>query len=195
MNPKYNKYLKKQENYKRNLEKRNGYTKKYQYLEVVSDGIEKSEKRKPMDRNGMYEYVLTRNKSGRIVTRNKYTYRWTFQAKALQKLYHDTKNGIPVKLTKPIELFWNVDHTKEEIKEYFNKKKEEKAKKLESRPFSKFHHSLVAGLYINPTINILKKAAEKEKHENKIKEIIHFNRIKKTKKNNETYYEALGIAA
>ena len=195
MNPKYNKYLKKQENYKRNLEKRNGYTKKYQYLEVVSDGIEKSENRKPMDRNGMYEYVLTRNKSGRIVARNKYTYRWTFQAKALQKLYHDTKNGIPVKPNKPIELFWNVDHTKEEIKEYFNKKKEEKAKKLESRPFSKFHHSLVAGLYINPTINILKKAAEKEKHENKIKEIIHFNRLKKTKKNNETHFTSLGIAA
>lgn len=193
MNPKYNKYLKKQENYKRNLEKRNGYTKKYQYLEVVSDEIEKSEKRNPMD--GMYEFVLTRNKLGRIVTRNKYTYRWTSQAKALQKLYHDTKNGILVKPNKPIELFWNVDHTKEEIKEYFNKKKEEKAKKLESRPFSKFHHSLVAGLYINPTINILKKAAEKEKHENKIKEIIHFNRLKKTKKDNEKHLTSLGIAA
>lgn len=194
MNPKYNKYLKKQENYKRNLEKRNGYTKKYQYLEVVSDGIEKSEKRNPMD--GMYQFCLTRNsKLNKIVTREKYTYRWTQQAKVLQKLYHDTKNGIPVKPNKPIELFWNVDHTKEEIKEYFNKKKEEKAKKLESRPFSKFHHSLVAGLYINPTINILKKAAEKEKHENKIKEIIHFNRLKKTKKNNETHFTSLGIAA
>lgn len=193
MNPKYNKYLKKQENYKRNLEKRNGWTKKDLYLEVVSDGIEKSEKRNPMD--GKYEFVTTRNKLGRIVTRNKYTYRWTSQAKALQKLYHDTKNGIPVKPNKPIELFWNVDHTKEEIKEYFNKKKEEKAKKLESRPFSKFHHSLVAGLYINPTINILKKAAEKEKHENKIKEIIHFNRLKKTKKDNEKHLTSLGIAA
>lgn len=194
MNPKYNKYLKKQENYKRNLEKRNGYTKKYQYLEVVSDGIEKSEKRNPMD--GMYQFCLTRNsKLNKIVTREKYTYRWTQQAKVLQKLYHDTKNGIPVKPTKPIELFWNVDHTKEEIKEYFNKKKEEKAKKLESRPFSKFHHSLVAGLYINPTINILKKAAEKEKHENKIKEIIHFNRLKKTKKDNEKHLTSLGIAA
>lgn len=193
MNSKYNKYLKKQENYKRNLEKRNGYTKKYQYLEVVSDGIEKSEKRNPMD--GKYEFVTTRNKLGNVVTRNKYTYKWTPQAKALQKLYHDTKNGIPVKSNKPIELFWNVDHTKEEIKEYFNKKKEEKAKKLESRPFSKFHHSLVAGLYINPTINILKKAAEKEKHENKIKEIIHFNRLKKTKKDNILTTEPLSIAA
>lgn len=194
MNPKYNKYLKKQENYKRNLEKRDGYTKKYQYLEVVFNGIEKSEKRNPMD--GMYEFCLTRNsKLNKIVTREKYTYRWTQQAKVLQKLYHDTKNGIPVKPNKPIELFWNVNHTKEEIKEYFNKKKEEKAKKLESRPFSKFHHSLVAGLYINPTINILKKAAEKEKHENKIKEIIHFNRLKKTKKDNEKHLTSLGIAA
>lgn len=193
MNPKYNKYLKKQENYKRNLEKRCGWTKKDLYLEVVSDGIEKSEKLHPMD--GKYEFVTTRNKLGNVVTRNKYTYKWTSQAKTLQKLYHDTKNGIPVKPNKPIELFWNVGHTKEEIKEYFNKKKEEKAKKLESRPFSKFHHSLVAGLYINPTINILKKAAEKEKHENKIKEMINFNRLKKTKKDNILTTEPLSIAA
>ena len=194
MNPKYNKYLKKQENYKRNLEKRDRWTKKDLYLEVVSDGIEKSEKRNRMD--GQYEFVTTRNsKLNRIVTREKYTYRWTQQAKVLQKLYHDTKNGIPVKPNKPIELFWNVNHTKEEIKEYFNKKKEEKTKKLESRPFSKLHHSLVAGLYINPTINILKKAAEKEKHENKIKEMINFNRLKKTKKDNEKHLTSLGIAA
>ena len=101
--------------YKINLEKRYGITKNSDWLEWGSSGIEKSEERNPMD--GHYEFALTRNKKGRVVTRNMFVYKWTAQAKAMQKLYHDTKNGIPEKPKKPLNLFFNVPRTKEEIKE------------------------------------------------------------------------------
>ncbi|MBQ2447376.1 MAG: hypothetical protein II277_03095 [Bacteroidales bacterium] len=103
--------------YKINLEKRHGITKNSDWLEKGSGGIEKSEKRNPMD--GHYEFVTTRNKKGNVVTRNKFIYKWTAQAKAIQKLYHDTKNGIPEKPKKPLNLFFDVPRTKEEIKEHF----------------------------------------------------------------------------
>lgn len=190
MNTKYNKYLKKKANYERNLAKRYGWTKKYQYIEVSSDGIEKSEKKDTM--NGQYEFVLTRNKHGRIVTRLKHTYKWNPLARVLQKEYHKTKNGIKEKIKKPIELFWDKDHTKEEIKEYFKKKKEEKQKRLNDLPFSRLHYELVAGLYPNPTYTILKQEAEKAAHEEKIKQL---STIRKTKGIDKNVNVPLEIAA
>lgn len=190
MNTKYNKYLKKKANYERNLAKRYGWTKKYKYIEISFDGIKKSEEKDTM--NGKYEFVLTRNKHGLVVTRLKHIYEWNPLARALQKEYHKTKNGIEEKIKKPIELFWDKDHTKEEIKEYFKKKKEEKQKRLNDLPFSRLHYELVAGLYPNPTYTILKQEAEKAAHEEKIKQL---STIRKTKKNNEEHFTSLGIAA
>ena len=207
--------------YKINLEKRYGITKKFDYLDQVSDGIKKSETRNPMD--GHYEFVTTRNKKGNVVTRNKFIYKWTAQAKAIQKLYHDTKNGIEAKPNKPIEKFFDVERTKEEIKEYFNKKKTEKKKDYmydasidafvmheidpNDRKFSSFHYKLVEGLYVNnKQIQIIKNTEAATKHEQKIKDLIHklmvskankpsFKLFKKTKKNNETPTKSLKIAA
>lgn len=207
--------------YKINLEKRHGITKKSDWLEKGSDGIEKSEERNPMD--GHYEFTLTRKKKGNIGSRETFIYRWTAQAKALQKLYHDTKNGIPEKPKKPIEKFFDVEHTKEEIKEYFNKKKTEKKKDYmynasmdafvmheidpNDRKFSSFHYKLVEGLYANnKQIQIIKNVEATAKHEQKIKDLMHklmvnkankpsFKLFKKTKKNNEIPTESLKIAA
>ena len=191
--------------YKINLEKRNGITKKFDYLDQGSDGIEKSETRNPMD--GHYEFDLTRNKKGRIVTRNKFVYRWTAQAKAIQKLYHETKNGIKAKPNKPIEKFFDVEHTKEEIKEYFTKKNAERKVRADNREFSKFHYDLVAGLYVNnKQIQIIKNVEATAKHEQKIKDLMYklmirkankpsYKLFKKTKTSNEIPTESLNIAA
>lgn len=191
--------------YKINLEKRYGITKKSDYLSIGSDGIEKSEKRNPMD--GHYEFVTTRNKKGDVVSRNKFIYKWTAQAKAMQKLYHDTKNGIEAKPNKPIEKFFDVEHTKEEIKEYFTKKNAERKVRADNREFSPFHYSLIEGLYMNnKQIQIIKNVEATAKHEQKIKDLMHklmirkankpsFKLFKKTKKNNEIPTESLKIAA
>ena len=191
--------------YKINLEKRYGITKKFDYLDQGSDGIEKSKTRNPMD--GHYEFVTTRNKKGNVVTRNKFIYKWTAQAKAMQKLYHDTKNGIEAKPNKPVEKFWNTERTKEEIKEYFTKKNAERKVRADNREFSSFHYSLIEGLYMNnKQIQIIKNVEATAKHEQKIKDLMHklmvskankpsFKLFKKTKKNNEIPTESLGIAA
>lgn len=191
--------------YKINLEKRHGITKKFDYLDQGSDGIEKSETRNPMD--GHYEFTLTRKKKGNIGSRKKFIYRWTAQAKALQKLYHDTKNGIKAKPNKPIEKFFDVERTKEEIKEYFTKKNAERKVRADNREFSPFHYSLIEGLYMNnKQIQIIKNVEATAKHEQKIKDLMHklmirkankpsFKLFKKTKKNNEIPTESLKIAA
>lgn len=191
--------------YKINLEKRYGITKKFDYLDQVSDGIEKSEGLHPMD--GQYMFTLTRKKKGNIGSREKFVYRWTAQAKALQKLYHDTKNGIKAKPNKPIKKFFDVEHTKEEIKEYFTKKNAERKVRADNREFSSFHYSLIEGLYMNnKQIQIIKNVEATAKHEQKIKDLMHklmvskankpsFKLFKKTKKNNEIPTESLGIAA
>lgn len=191
--------------YKINLEKRYGITKKFDYLDQVSDGIEKSEGLHPMD--GQYMFELTRKKKGNIGTREKFVYRWTAQAKALQKLYHDTKNGIKAKPSKPIEKFFDVERTKEEIKEYFTKKNAERKTRADNREFSSFHYKLVEGLYANnKQIQIIKNVEATAKHEQKIKDLMHklmvnkankpsFKLFKKTKKNNEIPTESLKIAA
>ena len=191
--------------YKINLEKRHGITKKFDYLDQVSDSIEKSETRNPMD--GHYEFTLTRKKKGNIGAREKFIYRWTAQAKALQKLYHDTKNGIEAKPNKPIEKFFDVERTKEEIKEYFTKKNAERKVRADNREFSLFHYSLIEGLYMNnKQIQIIKNVEATAKHEQKIKDLMHklmirkankpsFKLFKKTKKNNEIPTESLKIAA
>lgn len=183
---------KKNAKYLANVERRDGITKVFDYLDVVYDGIRKKEGIHPM--NGKYEFITTRNKHGNVVTRSKYTYKWTKQAKAIQKLYHETKNGIEEKPKLPKETFFDKEHTKEEIKEYFNKKKEAKLNTAEKRPFSKFHYELISGLYVNPAINILKKSALREKHEAKIAEIIAKMREKKNKKSNIKNIEPLEIA-
>lgn len=191
--------------YKINLKKRYGITKKFDYLDKVSDGIEKSKTFNPMD--GHYEFTLTRKKKGNIGSREKFVYRWTAQAKALQKLYHDTKNGIKAKPNKPIEKFFDVEHTKEEIKEYFTKKNAERKVRADNREFSPFHYSLIEGLYMNnKQIQIIKNVEATAKHEQKIKDLMHklmvnkankpsFKLFKKTKKNNEIPTESLKIAA
>lgn len=191
--------------YKINLEKRQGITKNSDYIEQMSDGIEKSEKRNPMD--GHYEFTLTRKKKGNIGSREKFVYRWTAQAKALQKLYHDTKNGIEAKPNKPIEKFFDVEHTKEEIKEYFTKKNAERKVRADNREFSPFHYSLIEGLYVNnKQIQIIKNTEAAAKHEQKIKDLMYklmirkmnkpsFKLFKKTKKNNEIPTKSLKIAA
>ena len=191
--------------YKINLEKRHGITKNSDWLEWGSSGIEKSEERNPMD--GHYEFTTTRNKKGRVVTRNKFIYKWTAQAKALQKLYHDTKNGIKPKPNKPIEKFFDVERTKEEIKEYFTKKNAERKVRADNREFSPFHYSLIEGLYMNnKQIQIIKNVEATAKHEQKIKDLMHklmirkankpsFKLFKKTKKDNEIPTESLKIAA
>lgn len=191
--------------YKINLEKRYGITKKFDYLDQVSDGIEKSEERNPMD--GHYEFALTRKKKGNIGSREKFVYRWTAQAKALQKLYHDTKNGIEAKPNKPIEKFFDVEHTKEEIKEYFTKKNAERKVRADNREFSPFHYELIEGLYVNnKQIQIIKNTEAAAKHEQKIKDLMYklmirkmnkpsFKLFKKTKKNNEIPTKSLKIAA
>lgn len=191
--------------YKINLEKRHGITKKYDYLDQVSDGIEKSETRNPMD--GYYGFTLTRKKKGNIGSRETFIYRWTAQAKALQKLYHDTKNGIKAKPNKPIEKFFDVERTKEEIKEYFTKKNAERKVRADNREFSPFHYSLIEGLYMNnKQIQIIKNIEATAKHEQKIKDLMHklmirkankpsFKLFKKTKKDNEIPTESLNIAA
>lgn len=180
---------KKNQKYQANLERRHGITKKSDYIEMMSDGIEKSKKRNPMD--GKYEFVTTRNKLGNIVTRNKYTYHWTTQAKALQKLYHETKNGIEPKVTKPKE----------------STPKLPKEARLANREFSAFHYELIEGLYMNnKNIQIIKNVEATAKHEQKIKDLMHklmirkankpsYKLFKKTKKNNSTHMKALGIAA
>lgn len=188
--------------YKINLEKRYGITKSSNYLSMVSKGIEKSKKVHPMD--GHYEFTTTRNSKGDIVSRIKYIYKWTAQAKALQKLYRETKNGIPEKPKKPLELFFNTPRTKEEIKEYFKKKADEKKAKLESRQFSDFHHKLIEGLYLNKKEEvILQKAAAQGAHNAKIEKFIKKNLIKKgheplfklAKKGNSKKITAFNIAA
>lgn len=191
--------------YKINLEKRYGITKKFDYLDQVSDGIEKSETRNPMD--GHYEFTLTRKKKGNVGSRETFVYRWTAQAKALQKLYHDTKNGIKPKPNKPIEKFFDVERTKEEIKEYFTKKNAERKVRADNREFSPFHYSLIEGLYMNnKQIQIIKNVEATAKHEQKIKDLMHklmirkankpsFKLFKKTKKDNEIPTESLKIAA
>lgn len=188
--------------YKINLEKRHGITKNSDWLEWGSSGIEKSEKRNPMD--GHYEFTLTRNKKGDVITRNMFIYKWTAQAKAIQKLYHDTKNGIPEKPKKVIELFFSVPRTKEEIKEHFKNLRAEKKVKLENREFSAFHHKLVEGLYLNKTEEvILQTAAAQGAHNAKIEQMMKKNLIKKgqeplfklAKKGNSKETTALNIAA
>ena len=191
--------------YKINLEKRYGITKKFDYLDQVSDGIEKSKTFNPMD--GHYEFTLTRKKKGNIGSREKFVYKWTAQAKVLQKLYHDTKNGIKAKPNKPIEKFFDVEHTKEEIKEYFTKKNAERKVRADNREFSPFHYSLIEGLYMNnKQIQIIKNVEATAKHEQKIKDLMYklmvnkankpsFKLFKKTKKNNEIPTESLKIAA
>lgn len=188
--------------YKINLEKRYGITKKSDYLGKVSDGIEKPEARNPMD--GHYEFTTTRNSKGNVVTRNKFIYKWTAQAKALQKLYHDTKNGVPEKPKKELNLFFNVSRTKEEIKEYFKNLRAEKQVKLENRKFSDFHHKLIEGLYLNKKEEvILQTAAAQGAHNAKIETFMKKNLIKKgqeplfklAKKNNSKEIAALNIAA
>lgn len=180
---------KKNKKYQANLERRYGITKKSDYIKMMSDGIEKSEKRNPMD--GKYEFVTTRNKFGDIVTRSKYTYHWTAQAKAIQKLYHETKNGIESKVTKPKE----------------STPKLPKRARLANREFSRFHYELIEGLYMNNKyVQIIKNTEATAKHEQKIKDLMHklmiskankpsYKLFKKTKKNNLTHTEALGIAA
>lgn len=143
--------------YKINLEKRYGITKNSDWLEWGSSGIEKSEERNPMD--GHYEFVTTRNKKGDVVTRNMFKYKWTAQAKAIQKLYHDTKNGIPEKPKKELNLFFDIPRTKEEIKEHFKNLRAEKKVKLENREFSAFHHKLVEGLYLNKKEEVILQTA------------------------------------
>ena len=197
---------KKNNNYKKNLERRYGLTKSSDYLKQVSDGIFKPENYKnPMD--GKYEFVTTRNKSGNVVTRYMYTYKWTAQAKAVQKLYNDTKNGIEPKEIKPKELFFNVDRTKEEIKEYFNKKNAEKKIAAENREFSKFHYDLIDNLYMNNKyIQIIKNTEATAQHEQKIKDLMYklmiskankpsYKLFKKTKKANNSHLPSLNIAA
>ena len=204
--------------YKINLEKRHGITKKFDYLDQGSDGIEKSKTRNPMD--GHYEFTLTRKKKGNVGSRETFVYRWTAQAKAMQKLYHDTKNGIKAKPNKPIEKFFDVEHTKEEIKEYFNKKKTEKKKDYiydasidafvmheidpNDRKFSSFHYKLVEGLYLNKKEEvILQTAAAQGAHNAKIEAFMKKNLIKKgheplfklAKKSNSKETTALNIAA
>ena len=191
--------------YKINLEKRYGITKKFDYLDQVSDGIEKSEKRNPM--YGHYEFTLTRKKKGNIGAREKFVYSWTAQAKALQKLYHDTKKGIKAKPNKPVEKFFDVERTKEEIKEYFTKKNAERKVRADNREFSPFHYELIEGLYVNnKQIQIIKNTEAAAKHEQKIKDLMYklmvnkankpsFKLFKKTKKNNEIPTESLKIAA
>lgn len=188
--------------YKINLEKRHGITKNSDYIEQMSDGIEKSKERNPMD--GHYEFVTTRNKKGDVVTREMFKYKWTAQAKAIQKLYHDTKNGIPEKPKKAIELFFNVPRTKEEIKEHFKKLHAEKKVKLENREFSAFHHKLVEGLYLNKKEEvILQTAAAQGAHNAKIERMMKKNMIKKgheplfklAKKSNSKEITAFNAAA
>ena len=197
---------KKNINYKKNLKHRLGWTKKYDFLDQTSDGIFKKDGY-INPQNGKYEFVTTRNKEGNIVTREKFTYNWTAQAKAIQKLYHDTKNGIEPKAIKPKELFFNVNRTKEEIKEYFAKKNAEKKIAAENREYSTFHYELIEGLYLNNKyIQIIKNVEATAKHEQKIKDLMHklmirksekpsFKLFKKTKKNNETNLSSLNIAA
>ena len=197
---------KKNNNYKKNLERRFGLTKSSDYLDMVSDGITKEQKYiNPMD--GKYEFVTTRNKQGNVVTREKFTYKWTAQAKALQKLYHDSKNGIESKVIKPKELFFNIPRTKEEIKEHIAKKTAEKKIKAENREYSAFHYALIDNLYMNnKQIQIIKNVEATAKHEQKIKDLMYklmirkgknpsFGLFKKTKKNNETNLSSLNIAA
>lgn len=188
--------------YKINLEKRHGITKKSDWLEKGSDGIEKSEERNPMD--GQYMFTLTRKKKGNIGSREKFVYRWTAQAKALQKLYHDTKNGIKAKPSKPIEKFFDVERTKEEIKEYFTKKNAERKSRADNREFSAFHYKLVEGLYLNKKEEvILQTAAAQGAHNAKIEAFMKKNLIKKgheplfklAKKSNSKEITALNIAA
>ena len=188
--------------YKINLEKRYGITKNSDWLEWGSSGIEKSEERNPMD--GHYEFTLTRNKKGDVVTRNMFKYKWTAQAKAMQKLYHDTKNGIPEKPKKPLNLFFDVPRTKEEIKEHFKNLRTEKKIKLENREFSTFHHKLVEGLYLNKKEEvILQTAAAQGAHNAKIERMMKKNLIKKgheplfklAKKGNSKEITALNAAA
>ena len=188
--------------YKINLERRHGLTKKDDYIKQMSDGIEKSEERNPMD--GHYEFTLTRNKKGDVITRNMFKYKWTAQAKAIQKLYHDTKNGIPEKPKKKLNLFFDIPHTKEEIKEHFKNLRTEKKVKLENREFSTFHHKLVEGLYLNKKEEvILQTAAAQGAHNAKIEAFMKKNLIKKgqeplfklAKKNNSQKTATLNIAA
>lgn len=180
---------KKNQKYQANLERRHGITKKSDYIVMMSDGVEKSEKRNQMD--GKYEFVTTRNKHGNVVTRTKYTYKWTAQAKALQKLYHETKNGIESKVTKPKETTPKLP----------------KEMRLKNREFSGFHYDLIAGLYMNNKyIQIIKNVEAAAKHEQKIKDLMYklmirkankpsYKLFKKTKKNNEIPTESLKIAA
>ena len=204
--------------YKINLEKRHGITKNSDWLEKGSGGIEKSKERNPMD--GHYEFVTTRNKKGDVITRNKFVYRWTAQAKALQKLYHDTKNGISKEPKEKPELFFSVPRTKEEIKKHLaelkNKKKQDyiydaEEKKFKphlvdktTREFSYLHHKLVEGLYLNKKEEvILQTAAAQGAHNAKIEAFMKKNLIKKgheplfklAKKSNSKETTALNIAA
>ena len=180
---------KKNQKYAVNLIKRFYITKKSDYLSMVSDGIEKSEERNPMD--GHYEFVTTRNKKGNVITRNKFIYKWTAQAKAMQKLYHETKNGIESKATKPKE---STPKLPKEIR-------------LENREFSKLHYKLIEGLYMNnKQIQIIKNVEATAKHEQTIKDLMYklmirkankpsYKLFKKTKTNNEIPTESLKIAA
>lgn len=100
----------------------------------------------------MYEFKLTRRQN-RIVTREVFTFKWSVTANRKRKIYHETKNGKTyIKL--PIRSKETID--KETL--------------LASRPFSKYHYDLINSAYSKEDRS-LKLAAERAKHEERIKKM------------------------
>ena len=173
------KRIKKNNNYKKNLEKRGGITKKSSSLENYSDGILKSKKCIPQ---GVYEFVRTKS-HGKDVTREKYIYRWN---KASTEAYEQCKKDRIARLAskgkivtqskiKPIKDYSTL------LEEHRKKVKEMKAvkqAKLETLVFSNLHNKLISDLFGTEN-KLTKRMIAKDMHEFKLRKIS--NKLKETK--------------
>lgn len=173
------KRIKKNNNYKKNLEKRGGITKKSSSLENYSDGILKSKKCIPQ---GVYEFVRTKS-HGKDVTREKYIYRWN---KASTEAKEQCKKDRIARLAskgeivtqskiKPIKDYSTL------LEEHRKKVKEMKAvkqAKLETLVFSNLHNKLISDLFGTEN-KLTKRMIAKDMHEFKLRRIS--NKLKETK--------------
>lgn len=178
---------KKNNNYQKNLTKRDNVTKSSLYLENVSDGILKSNKSFPP---GMYEFVVTRS-HGRNKSREKYVYKWS---KVAIEAKEQCKKERIARLI-PIEDKIQKSKIKPAIKDYSTLLEEHREKvklmktnkqvKLENLVFSTLHNNLISNLFGTEN-KLTKRMIEKDMHKFKLNKIS--KKLKETKEAIEARY-------
>lgn len=177
---------KKNNNYKKNLEKRNGVTKGSSSLDSFSDGILKSTTCNP---KGMYEFVTTKS-HGKVITREKYIYKWSKVANEVKaqcekdRIARLSKTETPKSKINPIIKDYSTL-----LEEHRAKVKEEKAAKaikLESLPFSYLHDKLISKLFGTEN-KMTKRMLEKDMHLFKLRKIS--KKIKDTQEDIKKRYD------